>query len=124
MICSYHSYASNCHRAQTLISNRLSQRDAKGAVFVHIFERLGTWRRAVHGGSRGFILSALMRLRERTGPSICYETPKGEIVGEVVMVGAERSPIGKRYGSLSTLHSADVLATVLKSLYERTGYGP
>jgi acetyl-CoA C-acetyltransferase len=40
---------------------------------------------------------------------------------EVVIVEAVRSPIGRRGGGLSTLHSADLLAEVLKELVQRSG---
>ncbi len=41
-----------------------------------------------------------------------------------VLVDAVRTPIGKRNGALSTVHPADLLATCLKSLIERTGVDP
>jgi acetyl-CoA C-acetyltransferase len=43
---------------------------------------------------------------------------------EVVIVDAVRTPIGKRRGGLSALHSADLLGTSLTSLVERTGISP
>jgi acetyl-CoA C-acetyltransferase len=43
---------------------------------------------------------------------------------EVVIVDAVRSPIGRRNGGLSTIHSADLLAEVLKGLIGRTGVDP
>src|SRR3954471_8726481 len=43
---------------------------------------------------------------------------------EVVIVEAVRSPIGRRGGGLSTFHSADLLATVLKDLIDRSGIDP
>ena len=43
---------------------------------------------------------------------------------EVVIVDAVRSPIGKRGGGLSTFHSADLLAAVLRALIERSGLDP
>ena len=43
---------------------------------------------------------------------------------EVVIVEAVRTPIGRRNGGLSTIHSADLLATVLKGLIERSGVDP
>ncbi|MCU0267456.1 MAG: steroid 3-ketoacyl-CoA thiolase [Acidimicrobiales bacterium] len=43
---------------------------------------------------------------------------------DVVIVDAVRSPIGRRGGGLSTLHSADLLATVLKELVDRSGIDP
>ena len=42
----------------------------------------------------------------------------------VVIVDAVRTPIGKRGGGLSTLHPAEVLATVQRAIVERTGIDP
>jgi acetyl-CoA C-acetyltransferase len=44
--------------------------------------------------------------------------------GDVVVVDAVRTPIGRRGGGLSTCHPADLLATVLSALVERTGIDP
>ena len=43
---------------------------------------------------------------------------------EVVIVEAVRSPIGRRNGGLSTVHPADLLATVLNELVSRSGIDP
>ena len=43
---------------------------------------------------------------------------------EVVVVGAVRSPIGKKNGSLAGVHAIDLLGTVLKALVTRTGVDP
>src|SRR5436189_2446069 len=43
---------------------------------------------------------------------------------EAYIVGAVRSPIGKKKGKLSTLHPTDLLGGVLKGLLERTGVDP
>jgi acetyl-CoA acetyltransferase family protein len=43
---------------------------------------------------------------------------------EAVIVGAVRSPIGRRAGSLSGIHPVDLLATVLRELVDRTGIDP
>ena len=43
---------------------------------------------------------------------------------EVVIVEAVRTPIGRRNGGLSTIHSADLLAVALKGLIERSGIDP
>jgi acetyl-CoA C-acetyltransferase len=43
---------------------------------------------------------------------------------EVVIVEAVRSPIGRRGGGLSTMHSADLLAGVLRELIDRSGVDP
>ncbi len=48
-------------------------------------------------------------------------TPAGN---DVVVVDALRTPIGRRGGGLSTCHPADLLATVLSALIERTGIDP
>ena len=40
---------------------------------------------------------------------------------DVVIVEAVRTPIGRRNGGLSTIHSADLLATALRGLVERSG---
>jgi len=45
-------------------------------------------------------------------------------VRDAVIVDAVRTPIGKRSGSLSDTHSADLSATVLRALIERTGLDP
>ena len=43
---------------------------------------------------------------------------------DVVIVEAERTPVGRRGGGLSTSHSVDVLGTVQKALFDRTGVDP
>jgi acetyl-CoA C-acetyltransferase len=43
---------------------------------------------------------------------------------EVVVVGAVRSPIGKKGGSLAGIHALDLLGAVLKALIDRTGVDP
>ena len=43
---------------------------------------------------------------------------------DVVVVDAVRTPIGRRGGGLSTCHPADLLATTLAALVERTGIDP
>jgi acetyl-CoA C-acetyltransferase len=43
---------------------------------------------------------------------------------EVVIVEAVRSPIGKRGGGLSTMHSVDLLAAVQRELIDRSGIDP
>src|SRR5437870_13052330 len=43
---------------------------------------------------------------------------------EAYIVGAVRSPIGKKKGKLSSLHPTDLLGAVLKGLLERTGVDP
>jgi len=43
---------------------------------------------------------------------------------EVVIVEAVRTPVGRRNGGLSTMHSVDLLATPLKAVIERSGIDP
>src|SRR3954468_20166101 len=43
---------------------------------------------------------------------------------ETVIVGAVRTPVGKRNGGLSDQHAADLSAVVLTELAERTGVDP
>jgi acetyl-CoA acyltransferase len=43
---------------------------------------------------------------------------------ETVIVEAVRTPVGKRNGGLSSMHAADLSATVLTELVERTGIDP
>ena len=43
---------------------------------------------------------------------------------EVVIVEAVRTPVGRRNGGLSTIHSADLLAEPLKAVIERSGIDP
>jgi acetyl-CoA C-acetyltransferase len=45
-------------------------------------------------------------------------------VTDVVIVEAVRSPLGRRGGGLSTMHAADLLATVQKAAIERSGIDP
>ncbi len=45
-------------------------------------------------------------------------------MSNVVIVDAVRTPIGKRGGGLSTLHPAQVLATVQQAIIDRTGIDP
>jgi acetyl-CoA C-acetyltransferase len=46
------------------------------------------------------------------------------VVAEAYIVGAVRTPIGKRNGGLSGVHSADMAAHVLAELVRRTGVDP
>ncbi len=43
---------------------------------------------------------------------------------EVVIVDAVRTPVGRRNGGLSTMHSADLLAAPFRALFDRTGMDP
>src|SRR5438067_3499777 len=43
---------------------------------------------------------------------------------EAFIVGAVRSPIGKKKGKLAGLHPTDLLGAVLRGLLERTGVDP
>jgi acetyl-CoA C-acetyltransferase len=43
---------------------------------------------------------------------------------DVVIVDAVRTPVGRRNGGLSNMHSADLLGVALTSLFERTGVDP
>ena len=43
---------------------------------------------------------------------------------DVVVVGAVRTPVGRRNGGLSGVHPADLLGTALTALVERTGIDP
>src|SRR5437588_9088951 len=47
-----------------------------------------------------------------------------DAVREVVLVEAVRTPIGRRGGGLSTMHSVDLLATVQKELMDRAAIDP
>ena len=49
---------------------------------------------------------------------------KGAGVREVVIVEAVRTPIGRRNGGLSTMHSLDLLGAVQRDLFIRTGVDP
>ena len=43
---------------------------------------------------------------------------------EVVIVEAVRSPLGKRKGGLSSMHSMDLLGEIQSALFERSGVDP
>ncbi len=45
-------------------------------------------------------------------------------MGDVYIVEAARSPLGRRGGSLSTLHPADLLGNVMKAAVDRAGVDP
>src|SRR6058998_2884073 len=45
-------------------------------------------------------------------------------MSEAYIVGAVRSPLGKKKGTLSGFHPTDLLGMVLKGLLERTGVDP
>jgi len=45
-------------------------------------------------------------------------------MSDVVIIDAVRSPVGRRNGGLSTMHSADLLAAVLRELIDRSGIDP
>jgi acetyl-CoA C-acetyltransferase len=48
----------------------------------------------------------------------------GHVVSEAYIVGAVRSPVGKRNGGLSAVHPVDLAAHVLRELIARTGVDP
>src|SRR5687768_182165 len=48
----------------------------------------------------------------------------GSTVSDVVIVDAVRTPIGRRNGSLASVHAADLLAAPLGELVRRTGIDP
>src|SRR5688572_17130157 len=50
--------------------------------------------------------------------------PKEARVGSPVIVGAVRTPIGKRGGWLSGLHAAELLGAAQRGLLDRTGVDP
>lgn len=50
--------------------------------------------------------------------------PIGGQLPEAVIVGALRTPIGRRRGALSSVHPADLLADVMLGLFEQTGVDP
>src|SRR5437899_1982542 len=43
---------------------------------------------------------------------------------DAVIVGAVRTPVGKRNGALSAVHPADLSAVTLNAIVERTGIDP
>jgi acetyl-CoA C-acetyltransferase len=45
-------------------------------------------------------------------------------MSNVVIIDAVRTPVGRRGGGLSTVHPAELLSTVLKTLVDRTGIDP
>ncbi len=45
-------------------------------------------------------------------------------MADVVVVEAVRTPVGRRNGGLSSVHSADLLATTLRALVDRSGIDP
>lgn len=45
-------------------------------------------------------------------------------MNEVVIVDAVRTPIGRRNGGLSTMHSIDLLGTVQQEVLSRAGVDP
>ena len=45
-------------------------------------------------------------------------------MSEAYIVDAVRTPIGRKKGSLATLHSADLGAHAIKALMQRTGLDP
>jgi acetyl-CoA C-acetyltransferase len=47
-----------------------------------------------------------------------------DFMSDVVIVEAVRTPIGRRGGGLSTMHSADLLATALSAVIDRSGIDP
>jgi len=53
-----------------------------------------------------------------------YDDPMPDAPNEIVIVEAVRSPVGKRGGGLSTVHPADLLATVQQELIDRSGIDP
>src|SRR6187431_2331288 len=45
-------------------------------------------------------------------------------MADVVVVEAVRTPVGRRNGGLASVHSADLLATAVRALVERSGVDP
>jgi acetyl-CoA C-acetyltransferase len=52
------------------------------------------------------------------------ENDKETVVADVVIVEAVRTPIGRRNGGLSTMHSLDLLGAVQRELFTRSGVDP
>src|SRR6266542_1901847 len=52
------------------------------------------------------------------------DSSKGAVVRDVVIVEAVRTPLGRRNGGLSTMHSIDLLGAVQRDLFLRTGVDP
>lgn len=59
--------------------------------------------------------------------SVTARTPReglAEQIMETVVVGAVRTPIGKRKGGLASVHPADLLGTVQRAVLDRSGMDP
>src|SRR5687767_4971933 len=56
------------------------------------------------------------------GPNSSF--PEGVNMREVVVVEAVRTPFGRRNGGLSTMHSLDLLGTVQRAVFDRSGIDP
>jgi acetyl-CoA C-acetyltransferase len=52
------------------------------------------------------------------------QPPYHEVMADVVIIEAVRTPVGRRNGGLSTVHPAELLASALTGLMERTGIDP
>jgi acetyl-CoA acyltransferase len=59
--------------------------------------------------------------QERPGP---YARPEREPALEPVIVGAVRTPVGRRNGGLAGVHAVDLGAVALRALVERSGADP
>jgi acetyl-CoA C-acetyltransferase len=53
-----------------------------------------------------------------------FDRPQGIIMAEAYIIDAVRTPVGKRGGSLSAIHPADLGAITLNELVDRTGIDP
>src|SRR5487761_632532 len=63
-------------------------------------------------------------LRPEQGSSRSPDEQQEDVVAEAYIVGAVRSPVGKRNGGLSGGHPVDLAAHVLNELVTRTGIDP
>src|SRR5437762_7063656 len=62
--------------------------------------------------------------RRGTGIPSRTTTYRGVTMPDAVIVGAVRTPIGRRKGSLAGIHPVDLSAHVLRALASRTGFDP
>src|SRR5487761_980273 len=63
-------------------------------------------------------------LRPEQGSSRSPDEQQEDVVAEAYIVGAVRTPVGKRNGGLAGVHPVDLAAHALSALINRTGVDP
>src|SRR3954454_1738960 len=79
------------------------------------------WTRTT-GSMAGSLDGLIPNVQQAQKPS--QQKSRRCVMRDVVVVEAVRSPVGRRKGGLSAMHSADLLGAVQRAVVERSGIDP